>query len=201
MHWIYILNCENEIGYVGETKNLYSRLNQHVNGKGSKHTVQNKPISLCGLYKVHTYFRYLSFCKECESDSPRKDYISDLLDEFNTLEWNNKDWARHVEDFMTEVLMQYNDITTYGGKYVNDNREELEKTFSVAELNRVPLCDCGFPCEIKISTMPKYIKLYFVCSMKNVWHGMRKDYQRVEMETPCGFYQECMDHIQYRLRR
>ena len=101
--------------------------------------------------------------------------ISDLLDEFNTLEWNNKDWARHVEDFMTEVLMQYNDITTYGGKYVNDNREELEKTFSVAELNRVPISDCGFPCEIKISTMQKYIKLYIVCSMKNVWTGRRKD--------------------------
>ena len=49
--------------------------------------------------------------------------------------------------------------------------------------------------------MPKYIRLYFVFSMKNVWPGMRKDYHRVEMETPCGFYQECMDHIQYRLRR
>jgi predicted GIY-YIG superfamily endonuclease len=43
MHWIYVLECENNIIYVGETKKLYSRLYQHMNKRGSKHTSENVP--------------------------------------------------------------------------------------------------------------------------------------------------------------
>ena len=64
MHWVYIINCENNIIYVGETKNLYSRLHQHTNNKGSKHTIENKPQSLSGLYKVQGHYRLLLYNRE-----------------------------------------------------------------------------------------------------------------------------------------
>jgi len=199
MHWIYLINCENNVVYVGETKNLYSRLNQHVGKRGSKHTIQNKPTSLCGLYKVHSYYRFLKYCEECDKDEPSYEKIQELLDEFAMVEWNNKDWARYIEDFMTEIMMQYDDITTYGGKYVTENRDDLDTVFEMKELNRIPLCDCGFPAEIKISKTPRYYKLYFMCSMKNAWSSMREQYQRLMIEEPCGFYQEFMEYIENRI--
>ena len=52
MHWIYILRCDNNIIYVGETTRLYSRLIEHTNGKGSDTTNEFKPYKLMGIYKL-----------------------------------------------------------------------------------------------------------------------------------------------------
>lgn len=199
MHWIYIIKCNNDKAYVGETKNLFSRLNQHISNRGSKHTIENKPEAICGLYKVHSNYRFLMYCREIENENPNKEKIQHILDTFNDVEWNNKDWARKIEDFMTENLLQYNDIDVNGGKYVNDNKHDIHKQFSVKELNIVPLCKCGFPAEIKMVKNSKYYKLYFTCCLKNVWSGMRTDYKKIEIYPCCSFYQEFIEGLEYRI--
>jgi len=53
MHWVYVLKCANNIIYVGETKRLYRRLNEHCNkDSGSCTTHDFYPQSLICLYKV-----------------------------------------------------------------------------------------------------------------------------------------------------
>ena len=38
MHWIYILRCNDNVIYIGETTRLYKRLMEHKNGEGSDTT-------------------------------------------------------------------------------------------------------------------------------------------------------------------
>jgi len=199
MHWVYIIKCKNDKTYVGETKNLYSRLNQHMNNKGSKHTVENKPESLCAIYKVHSHYRFILYCREIIKEEPDKDKIKNILETFNDIEWNNKDWARSVEDFITENLLQYDDIDVYGGKYVNNNKHDLVKQFSINELNNVPLCHCGYPATIQIQKNEKYYKLYFTCCIKNVWSNMRNQFTKIPIEDCCNYYYEYMDGLEYRI--
>ena len=169
--------------------------------RGSKHTVENQPVSLCGLYKVHTHYRFLQYCREIEKEEPDVEKIHELMDEFNMVEWNNKDWARIIEDYMTENLLQYDDINVFGGKYVNDNKHELEKNFSIKEVNKVPLCKCNFPAEVRMMNSTKYYKLYFTCCMKNVWPNMREEYKKLPIDEGCSFYQEFTDGIEYRIKK
>ena len=52
MHWIYVIECENNIIYVGETNRLFSRLKEHCKkhtGSVTTHTVN--PLKLIGLYR------------------------------------------------------------------------------------------------------------------------------------------------------
>jgi predicted GIY-YIG superfamily endonuclease len=53
VHWVYILECDDKIIYVGETIHLYKRLGQHIGGKGGKNTHAHIPKRLIGLYKVN----------------------------------------------------------------------------------------------------------------------------------------------------
>ncbi len=200
MHWIYLIKCKNEKYYVGETKSLYSRLNQHVKKRGSKHTIHNEPLSLCGLYKVHSNYRFLMYNRESKKENTDIKKITDILDNFNNVEYNNKDWARTIEDYITEILMQYDDIEVFGGKYVNDNKDTIDKQFDCKELNYIPLCDCGFPAEIQMKKYSnKYYKLYFSCCIKNVWSDMRHNFKLMNIEEPCHYYSEYMEHLENRL--
>ena len=38
MRWVYILKCEDDIYYCGETERLYRRFWEHQNGNGSLNT-------------------------------------------------------------------------------------------------------------------------------------------------------------------
>ena len=199
MHWIYVLECENNIIYVGETKKLYSRLYQHMNKRGSKHTSENVPKSLIGLYKVHTNYNYLNYCREIiDVDVLDKKKVKDCLDHFNMIEWNNKDWARKIEDFITEKMLMFNE-NVYGGKYVNSNKMELERQHSDFELNKIPLCNCKLPAEIRLVKNNKYYKLYFTCSLKNIWSNMRNELKCINIQFPCNFYEELLDDLEYRM--
>ncbi len=198
MHWIYIIKCENDIIYIGETKNLYKRLNQHKNNNGSKHTIENKPIQLIGIYKVHSQYRFLLYCREIEKEKPNIKNILKILNSFNEIEWNNKDWARMIEDYICEYLL-YKNFNVFGGKYINDNKNNINKQFDVEELIKVPLCKCNIPCKIECVKNSKYYKLYFTCSAKNIWNSMRSDYKNLELNKGCNFYIEYMDGIEYRL--
>ena len=199
MHWIYVLECENNIIYVGETKKLYSRLYQHMNKRGSKHTSENVPKSLIGLYKVHTNYNYLNYCREIiDDDVLNKKNVQNCLEHFNMIEWNNKDWARKIEDFITEKLLISNE-NVYGGKYVNLNKMELERQHSDTELSKTPLCNCKLPAEIRLVKNNKYYKLYFTCSLKNVWPNMRNELKCINIQSPCNFYKELLDDLEHRM--
>ena len=195
--------CENNKIYVGETKHLYNRLNQHMSKRGSKHTIENNPQSLCALYKVHGHYRFYQLCDEMEKDVPDEEYVGELLQSFSMIEWNNKDWARFVEDFLTEYLLQFNDIDTYGGKYTGVNKDHIERRFAPKVFHRVPLCKCKFPAEVRLKKVKikekTYYKLYFVCCIENAWTEMRKDMSRLGIQEGCSFYQEYMEHIEQRI--
>ena len=52
MRWVYILRCQNDIIYVGETARLLRRLKEHCEGNGSYTTKDFLPYELMGIYKL-----------------------------------------------------------------------------------------------------------------------------------------------------
>ncbi len=46
MAWMYILQCSDDLYYVGSIKNLALRFLQHQSGKGSKYTSGRLPVTL-----------------------------------------------------------------------------------------------------------------------------------------------------------
>jgi predicted GIY-YIG superfamily endonuclease len=46
MAWMYILKCADGSYYVGSTKNLDLRFDQHQSGKGSRYTSRRLPVEL-----------------------------------------------------------------------------------------------------------------------------------------------------------
>ncbi len=67
MLFIYVLKCENNKYYIGSTKNLDSRINEHFNGSGSTFTKTFKPIQL--IHSFNTFDRY-------DEDKTVKQYMS-----------------------------------------------------------------------------------------------------------------------------
>lgn len=203
MHWIYVLKCKNDTLYVGETKNLYSRLYQHNNKKGSKHTIESPPDNLIALYKVQSLYRFLQFSREIAKEVPNVTIIEELLDEFHMTEWNNKDWARTMEDFITEYLLSSN-VCVNGGKFVNENKYSLKRTFENKDFTYFPRCHCGLPCDVHMKVAKvknsKYYKIFFMCSLKNIWDAMREQFTVFSLQVPCSFYQECTNGLEYRIQ-
>ena len=52
MHWIYILKCQDDYYYVGETKRLYRRFWEHNEGRGGLNTSIYIPEGIVAIYKV-----------------------------------------------------------------------------------------------------------------------------------------------------
>ncbi|MCC2592422.1 GIY-YIG nuclease family protein [Tessaracoccus sp. OS52] len=46
MPWVYILQCRDDSYYVGSTRNLEARVEQHMNGLGAKYTSRRLPVKL-----------------------------------------------------------------------------------------------------------------------------------------------------------
>lgn len=49
---IYVLRLENDKFYIGRTKNIFGRLDEHKNLNGSYWTIQNKPIDLVEVFET-----------------------------------------------------------------------------------------------------------------------------------------------------
>ena len=45
MAWVYILRCADGSFYVGSTRNLDGRMQQHASGKGAKYTSTRLPVT------------------------------------------------------------------------------------------------------------------------------------------------------------
>jgi predicted GIY-YIG superfamily endonuclease len=210
VHWIYIIKCNDEFIYVGETINLYKRLTQHIRGRGGKNTHIHIPRKLIGLYKLNnnqSFYQYNSAIKNGGMNN-----IQTVIDEWGT--WGDN---LFIENRFTERLFYERRINheygtgnewyrVRGGKYT---RHSLDDNMYRAKLlcerpNRIagglimttpidtipeeeivdrPLCYCGMPCEVNLSK--DKTKIYFICAVKNVWNDFFKD---IEVSEPCNFW-------------
>ena len=211
VHWVYVLECEEDIIYVGETINLHTRFIEHLTGKGGATTSKYKPNKLIGLYRVnenHAFMRYRNTVKSGE-------YNRFLLDN-----WDNSGDNLLIENHIAErYLWERRNNHEYGsgkewyrirgGKYTY---KTLDETLQYAKEwcsrpNRIkggyicsspelrslkeedvdrPLCKCGYPSEVKLSIDKTTI--YFVCSLKSMTKSPFK-----LLQVPCDFYQQYME--------
>lgn len=201
MHWIYVIKCNDDRIYVGETRKLFSRLYQHETNRGSKHTSQFKPVSILGLYIVGINYKFFEYVNEIGNDA-NIDKLSYIICNANECIWNNKQYALEVENFITECILSTNE-NTFGGKYVNNNRIQLLQSLDdnkKKSINNRPICKCGLPCEVKIIKPDKYYKIYYVCSKKNIWEHMRERFNHLNIPKCCDFYCEYLDDLEYRVK-
>jgi len=207
MHWVYILRCEGKVIYVGETKNLYSRLFQHING-GCSTTKKNTPLELIALYKVTANYNFLKYIKEIYNENIILDDKIENLREY-LFSMDNyalcRERSMFVENYMTEKVMDvsnYKDkYKVFGGKYTKDGVKNNGRIFDEDIYDR-PLCFCGLPCEIRktaSATGRKRVTIIYTCCVKNIWEKMRADVSLIRMPSPCRFYKEYLDDIELRV--
>ena len=205
MHWIYILQCEDDIIYVGETTRLFKRIKQHITGNGGDNTSTWQPESLVALYKVPNVQNFINYNKNVINALGDGDYDKWLLYNFEEYpvfydEEEDKEIVDcdnlECENNIVECLMVNNKENWNkfrGGKYVkfNSNNTKCPVNEYIKEL---PLCDCGLPCDIKKNNEKNY--LYFRCAKKNIWDGLTdyleefEDYGFSVENDACKFYQE-----------
>lgn len=210
VYWVYVLRNDDGFIYVGQTTRLYRRFYEHSSGYGSKNTHENPPDTLIGLYKVSDNTIFYEYR---DSVINNKEFNRFILDRWGT-ECNSIDELL-IENRITErFFYERRDNSIYGtgdewykvrgGKYVRENLNDAlagykwasEKAgrgfvaynpirgIPVKDIVDRPLCDCGNPCEVKINK--DKTKVYFVCSLKNVWDGFDIGYH---VDPPCDFFE------------
>ena len=206
VHWVYVLECEDEYLYVGETTRLFRRFNEHLQSRGGSNTIKHKPHKLIGLYKVnenHSFIKYRNTIKSCE-------YNRFIIDN-----WGNEGDNLLIENHITErFFYEKRDNYCYGGgsewykvrggKYTRETLDDIVSKYKWAsekdgrtyyarnpiesiQIDNIvdrPLCKCHCPSEVKLSK--DKTKIYFECSLKNVWGDFFSDLQ---VDTPCDFWQ------------
>ena len=193
MKWIYILKCDDEYYYVGQTERLYRRFWEHLNGNGGLNTSQYCKFEIVGIYKVNTICKFLEY-NEIVLSNNDKIYESNghrLLNSWNNIVdyWN--DDSHYAENNITECLMLHkkDKINIKGGKYTSMNDDKhFNMTLNITNplVNNLPLCKCGIPCDIKKND--KKNNIYFRCAKKNMWDKFKDLFEITE--DPCNFYME-----------
>ena len=64
--YLYVLQCENELFYIGTTMFPYQRIDNHFEGFGANFTKKNKPLNIVDLYSLDTFDRKEAYKYECE---------------------------------------------------------------------------------------------------------------------------------------
>lgn len=207
VHWIYIVECDDQFIYVGETLHLYKRLKQHISGRGGKNTHAHIPKKLIGLYKVNDNFSYHQYLSAINNNVDSTDII-------NT--WGLYGDNLFIENNFTERLFyerrnnhEYGIGNEWyrvrGGKYTrNDLDASMHDAMELCERpNRIvgtlqmttpidrktqeeivdrPLCNCGMPSEV---ILDKDKNIYFICALRNVWNNL---YSIIQINKPCIFH-------------
>jgi predicted GIY-YIG superfamily endonuclease len=205
VHWVYIVKCNDDFIYVGETEYLYKRITQHITGRGGKNTHTHIPEKLIGLYKVYDNQSFYQY----RSDVKNNVAVTNTINDWGT--WGDN---LFIENNFTERLFyERKDNSTYGtcnewyrvrgGKYT---RADLDTFFDgykwasegngrgFAARNPIsdkkeedivdrPLCNCGMPCEVKLNKEKTCI--YFVCALKNIWSDFNAN---IEVGEICSFW-------------
>ena len=196
MHWIYILKCEDDHYYVGETTKLYKRFWQHLSGIGGVNTSTYKPEEVVAIYKLNTITKFLDYNKNV------LDVINDNYHEYNKwllINFNNEtEYCDNLfsENNIVECMMNHNKTNwekIRGGKYTRfDVCYKYPENDYIKEL---PICKCGLPCDIRKNEEQKFI--YFRCAKKNMWDEFKEMFD--VQEEPCNFFMEYVTDIEFRV--
>ena len=186
MHWVYILKCEDNYYYVGETTRLYRRFWEHSSGCGGLNTSLHPPIGVVAIYKVNTmnqFLEYNYYTTMAVADSSYT-YNKWPLIKFNDddVDYDHLD----VENSITEWLIMKNPTSwnkIRGGKYTRFNSCYAYPDNNL--LKDLPLCHCGLPCDVRKNTTTN--RLFYRCAKKNMWDGFKEQF---DVEDPCNFYLE-----------
>ena len=202
MQWVYILKCCNDYYYVGETKRLYRRFWEHLEGIGGINTFIYTPENIVAIYKVSTlgkFFEYdnIVMNKICNIYF---NYCNTILKNFNNNYNNDEDCDKYdnlfCENNITECLMLNNKDKWHkirGGKYT---RFDIEYTFPINDyIKNLPLCNCGLPCDIKKNDIDNY--LFFRCAKKNIWSKMKEELDI--RDKPCKYFMKYTKDIEYKI--
>jgi predicted GIY-YIG superfamily endonuclease len=196
MKWVYILRCEDDYYYVGETSRLYRRFWEHHEGRGGLNTSIYNPEEIVAIYKVDTickFIDYNEYVNKIIDGIWHDNYKNYKLTNFND-DNQNYDDNLFAENNITECLMlkttDWNKIR--GGKYV---RFEIEYKYPENDyIKDLPLCNCGLPCDIKKNEDDNY--LYFRCAKKNMWDKLKKEFDIIA--EPCSFFTEYTKDKQFK---
>lgn len=212
MHWIYILKCEDNIYYVGQTKRLYRRFWEHQYGKGGTNTSIYKPQEVVAIYEVSNIIKFIHYNERIININNDENLKWSYNTGFNNPKYVLKHWD-HVdsigiekddkqnasytcENNIVECMMIHNKDNWQnikGGKYV---RFDCQYKFPNNEyIKEIPLCNCGLPCDIKKHENKE--SLFFRCAKKNMWDGLKDNFE-IEDE-PCTFYREYLTDIELRI--
>jgi len=210
VHWVYVLECEDDYLYIGETTRLYTRFNEHLTGRGGSNTVKHKPYKLIGLYKVNDNHSFMKYRNAIKAGEYNKFILEDWDKEGDNLLIENHITQRYLyerreNDFYGGGLEWYK---IRGGKYTRQKMDETVALYKWASekegggciarnpidsipVNSIvdrPQCDCDYPSEVKLSN--DKLKVYFVCALRNVWKDLRKDFScYLNVEPACDFYE------------
>lgn len=188
VHWIYVLECEDDYIYIGETTRLFRRFHEHIYNNGAVNTSRHEPLKLIGLYKLGDNYSFYKYRNKIENGE---------YDKFALDDWGDDENSDNllIENHFTELCMylrkednnfifddgEWNKVR--GGKYTKQIYSNPTTTMNVEDILDRPLCHCGLPCEVKLSK--DKTKIYFVCALKNVWGDMNID---LEVKEPCVFF-------------
>jgi predicted GIY-YIG superfamily endonuclease len=199
MKWVYILQCYGDYYYVGETERLYRRFWEHLDGIGGLNTSTYKPETITAIYKVNTICKFLDY----------NEYVNKIRDGIwpeNYKGFKLRDFNDECEDYKYDNLSAENNIAEClmiyrkdnwnkirGGKYTRfDIKYKYPDNNYIKDL---PICKCGFPCDIKKNEEKNYI--YFRCAKKNMWDEFRDVFHIVD--EPCTFFMEYTKDTQFKL--
>lgn len=192
MHWVYILKCQNDHYYVGETTRLYRRFWEHNSGKGGINTYTYTPETIVAIYKVNMLGMFFEYDYLIDGEI----YNSYKLKRFDNENGDDEYNGRDIENNITECLMIHNKETwnkIRGGKYTHFN---VTYKFPINDnIQNLPICKCGLPCDIKKNKENNY--LFFRCAKKNMWEEFKEQFDIDE--EPCNFYMEYSRDKQIRL--
>ena len=156
MKWVYILKCEDDYYYVGETSRLCRRFREHSEGCGGLNTSIYRPLGPVAIYKVNNLGKFFEYNRNV-IDTINNDYTIDnqsgydkwLLKKFNDDVEDDYD-NLYAENNITECLMINNKDNwdkIRGGKYT---RFDIEYKFPINDyVKELPICKCGLPCDVK----------------------------------------------------
>lgn len=184
VHWIYVLECEDDRVYIGETTRLYTRFGEHVTGEGGVNTRVFRPHTLIALYRMNSTYSFMKYRAMIKRGEYNKFMLGHWEEDGDNLAVENHITERYMHEWNKNGLPWHH---VRGGKYTRHTRTAVT-VYPIApiDINRIvdrPLCKCGYPSEVKLSEKGN---IYFVCCRSNVWDRFTCD---LEIPDKCNFWE------------
>ena len=74
MKWVYILQCEDDYYYIGETSRLYRRFWEHQDGIGGLNTSMYPPKNIIAIYSVNRIGKFFDYNKKVYNNDYNTNY-------------------------------------------------------------------------------------------------------------------------------